>query len=77
MNEPTIICPACKTEFPLTESLAAPIVEATRRQYEQKIAQKETEVSKREEALREQRAALEKAKASIDEIGRASCRERV
>ncbi len=67
MNEPTIICPACKTEFPLTESLAAPIVEATRRQYEQKIAQKETEVSKREEALREQRAALEKAKASIDD----------
>ncbi len=67
MNEPTIICPTCKSEIKLTESLAAPIVEATRRQYEQRIAQKEAEVSKREEALREQRAALEKAKASIDD----------
>lgn len=28
MTEPTIICPNCKTEIKLTESLAAPLVMA-------------------------------------------------
>jgi len=51
MNEPTIICPSCKTEIKLNESLAAPLIEATRQQYEQKIAQKEADVAKREAAL--------------------------
>jgi hypothetical protein len=36
--EPVIVCPHCKKEIRLTESLAAPLVEATRRQYEQKLA---------------------------------------
>ncbi|MHC4695711.1 MAG: DUF2130 domain-containing protein [Planctomycetota bacterium] len=67
MNEPTIICPSCKTEIKLTESLAAPIVESTRRQYEEKIARKEAEVRKRETALRDQRASLAKDKESIEE----------
>jgi len=37
MTAPTIICPNCKTEIKLTESLAAPLVESTRKQYEQGI----------------------------------------
>ena len=36
-SDPTITCPHCKTEVRLTESLAAPIVEATRAQYEAKL----------------------------------------
>ena len=67
MTEPTIICPNCKSEIKLTESLAAPLIEATRRKYEEKIAQKDAEVTKREAALREQKAALERAKEAIDE----------
>jgi hypothetical protein len=67
MNEPTIICPNCKTEIKLTESLAAPLVESTRRTYEAKIAQKEIDVSRREATLREQQAQLARAKESIDE----------
>ena len=67
MTEPTIICPSCKSEIKLTESLAAPLIEATRRKYEEKIAQKDAEVAKREAALREQKAALEKALEAIDE----------
>jgi hypothetical protein len=59
-NEPTITCPSCKTEIKLTESLAAPLVESTRRQYEQRLADKETEVSQRE-------TAITKAQKSIDE----------
>jgi hypothetical protein len=67
MNEPTIICPNCKTEIKLTESLAAPLIEATRRGYEQKIAQKEADVANREAAIREQQAEITKAQDSIDE----------
>jgi len=37
MSEPTIICPKCRSEIKLTESLAAPLVEASRRQFEQKL----------------------------------------
>ncbi len=60
MSEPTIVCPSCKSEIKLTESLAAPLIEATRRQYEQKIATKDAEVAQRE-------AALEKAQEAFDE----------
>jgi len=67
MTEPTIICPSCKSEIKLTESLAAPLIEATRRQYEQKFAQKETEITKRETAVKQQQDALEKAQESINE----------
>jgi hypothetical protein len=67
MNEPTIICPHCKTEIKLTESLAAPLIEATRQGYEQKIAQKEADVANREAAIREQQAEITKAQDSIDE----------
>jgi hypothetical protein len=38
--EPVIVCPHCKKEIRLTESLAAPLVETTRRQYEEKLADK-------------------------------------
>ena len=54
MNEPTITCPNCHTEIRLTESLAAPLLAATRQQYQQLLAQKEHEVSKREQQIREQ-----------------------
>jgi len=43
MTEPTIICPNCKTEIKLTESLAAPLIEATRKQYEEQLAQKDSD----------------------------------
>ena len=53
MTEPTIICPNCKTEIKLTESLAAPLIEAVRRQYEQQLTQKDSDIAKREQAMRE------------------------
>lgn len=52
MTEPTIICPQCRTEIRLTESLAAPLLAATKRQFEQQIAQKDQEVATREAALK-------------------------
>jgi hypothetical protein len=67
MTEPTIICPNCKTEIKLTESLAAPLIEATRRQYEARLAKKDADIAKREASLREQEDALAKAKQAIDD----------
>lgn len=67
MTEPTIVCPNCKTEIKLTESLAAPLVESTRKQYEQQIAQKDSDIRKRETIVKEQQAALAKAQESIDD----------
>jgi hypothetical protein len=67
MTEPTITCPACKTEIKLTESLAAPLIEATRLQYEQKISQKEADMSKREIEMRTQQEALIKAQNTLHE----------
>lgn len=42
-SEPTIICPNCKTEIKLTESLAAPLVETIRRDDDERIARKDAD----------------------------------
>ena len=65
MAEPTIICPNCATEIKLTESFAAPLIEATRKRYKAKIAEKEADVSKRETQLRVQQKEIEDASKKI------------
>ncbi len=67
MTEPTITCPSCSIEIKLTESLAAPLLLATRKELEEKIAAKDADVAKREEALKAQQKTLEEARAAIDE----------
>jgi hypothetical protein len=67
MNEPVIVCPKCREEIKLTESLAAPLVEATRQQYEAKLARQESEIGKREVAIHEAQLAVAKAQKSVDE----------
>ena len=67
MTEPMITCPKCQTEIKLTESLAAPIVESARREYEQRLAQKDADVAKRETALREREKEIAQAKEAIDD----------
>jgi len=67
MNEPIIVCPNCKAEIKLTESLAAPLIEATRSQYEQKIRHNQAEISQREAAVRTQLETLAKEKESFQE----------
>jgi hypothetical protein len=47
-SDPTITCPHCKTEVRLTESLAAPLVEATRAQYEAKLQAERAAIAKAE-----------------------------
>lgn len=67
MTEPTIICPNCKTEIKLTESLAAPLIESTRKQYEERLAQKDSDIAQREQAMRDKEKLLADAKARLDE----------
>ena len=67
MSEPTILCPNCKTEIKLTESLAAPLIESTRRDYENRLAQKDTDMAKKEDSLREREAAVSQAMHAIDD----------
>jgi hypothetical protein len=57
--EPSIICPNCRTEIKLTETLAAPLIEAAKRASEAKLRQKEAEVAKREAAILSQQEAID------------------
>ncbi|WP_072397454.1 DUF2130 domain-containing protein [Hyphomicrobium sp. CS1GBMeth3] len=65
MTEPTIKCPSCSTEIKLTESLAAPLIEVTRKKYEDALSRKDAEMAKRESMLKNDQAALAKERASI------------
>jgi len=67
MAEPTVVCPQCKTEIKLTESLAAPLLESVRSDYEQRISQKDADVAKREKLLNERAETLDKAKRTLDQ----------
>jgi len=67
MTEPMITCPKCQTEIKLTESLAAPIIESARREYEQRLAQKDADIAKRETSLSKREKELAQAKETIDD----------
>ena len=67
MTEPTIVCPNCSKEIKLTESLAAPLIQAVQKEYEDKIAQKETDVALREANIRVQQEAIKNAQETIDD----------
>lgn len=67
MTDPIITCPNCKTEIKLNESLAAPLIAATRQQFEQKLAQKDGEIVIREQAMRDREKQLLEDKRKLDE----------
>ena len=64
--EPSIVCPNCRTEIKLTETLAAPLIEAAKRESEAKLRQKEAEIAKREAAIRAQAEAVTKDKEALE-----------
>jgi len=68
MSEPTIICPNCHTEIKLTESLAAPLIEAARKQYEKAMSDKELDIANREDAVRSAQAEMDKQKLSLGDL---------
>lgn len=66
MTEPTIVCPNCKTEIKLTESLAAPLVEATKKRYEQLLTEKDDAVSLKEKDIQLQKERVAQEREALD-----------
>lgn len=66
MTEPTIICPNCATEIRLTESLAAPLLAATRQQFEEQLREKDRNISEREQGLFLQQQQLLEAQKTLE-----------
>ena len=67
MTEPTIICPKCHEEIKLTDSLAAPIIESVRHEYEERLLKQKEGLEGREKALHDREEALSKARETLDE----------
>lgn len=67
MSDPQIVCPQCSTPIKLTESLAAPLIAQTRKQFEQQLATKELDFAHREAVLRQTQQDLAKAREAVDE----------
>jgi hypothetical protein len=67
MNDPIIVCPTCKTEIKLTESLALPLIESTRKEYDQKIQKIQADVSAREAEILKQRDELVKQREGLED----------
>jgi hypothetical protein len=58
-TEPVIVCPKCKTEIKLTESLSAPMVERVRAEYEERLRAQGEMAHKQQEALKARESLLE------------------
>jgi hypothetical protein len=67
VTDPQIICTNCGTEIKLTESLAAPIVAASRKEFEAQLAAKEADFGRREAHLKHTQDDLAKARETLDE----------
>ncbi len=65
MIEPVITCPQCKIDIKLTESLAAPLITATRERYEKRLAEKDAEYAHREGQLRDREAKIASAQRNL------------
>lgn len=68
MSEPTITCPNCNTKIKLTESLAAPLLAATREEYEGRLKQMGRQIVNREKSIHEKEQQLAKERNRIDEL---------
>src|ERR1700761_516834 len=66
-HEPHVVCPKCSHQIPLTESIAAPLLEAERRKFQEKLLERETEFSRKSDELRKQQTDLAKARKGFEE----------
>jgi hypothetical protein len=51
-DRPQIVCPNCRIEIRLTDSVAAPLIADARRQFEQQLAAREADFGRREAGLK-------------------------
>jgi hypothetical protein len=64
--DPVITCPSCYAEIKLTESLAGPLIEATKAQYEKQFNQINSEITEREKTLNDLDKKLKIEKQELD-----------
>lgn len=67
MAEPMIVCPKCGAEIKLTESLAAPLIESTRKQFQEQLARKDSDIAAKEKAVREKEKRVAETQNKLDE----------
>jgi hypothetical protein len=65
-HEPHITCPKCSHQIPLTESIAAPLLEAERRDFRQKLAARDAEFERKADELKRQQDEVARARESIE-----------
>jgi hypothetical protein len=66
-HEPTFKCPNCNHQIRLTESLAAPLIEESRKQFQEQLAGKDAEIVRKAEALRKEHEELAAAKEHLED----------
>ena len=66
-QDPPIVCPKCSHQIPLTESIAAPLLEAERRDFQKQLAARDVEFASKAEDLRQQQDELLKALEGFEE----------
>jgi hypothetical protein len=66
LHETTITCPSCNVEFPLTETLAQPLIAAERAEIQRETQERATALNKHEQDLSKRRKALEDLKRELD-----------
>lgn len=66
MTEPVITCPSCNAEIKLTESLAAPLIEATKEQYEKQFRKINSDITEKEKTLDDLDKKLKVEKQELD-----------
>ncbi|MBZ5614701.1 MAG: DUF2130 domain-containing protein [Acidobacteriia bacterium] len=66
LHETTITCPSCNVEFPLTETLAQPLIAAERAKIQRETQERASALNKHEQDLSQRRKALEDLKRELD-----------
>ena len=66
LHEITITCPSCNVEFPLTETLAQPIIAAERAQIQRETQERVAALKEHEQDLSQRQQALEVLKRELD-----------
>ena len=66
LHETTITCPSCNVEFPLTETLAQPLIAAERAKIQRETQERAAALNKHEQDLTQRQMALENLKRELD-----------
>ena len=66
MDEPAIKCPRCGTAIKLTESLAGPLIESTKKDFEEKLRAKDKVLFEKMEALKKEQDEVLAARKELD-----------